>query len=240
MPRAWIGTSGYRYDDWRGPLYPRTLPQEAWLGHYARTFRTVELNATFYGLPERKTVRRWREAVPSDFVFAAKMSRYGTHMKRLRDPAGWIDRFFKATEPLGAKLGPVLVQLPPRWHRDVGRLTGLLEAWPEHRRLAVELRDPDWLDANVYDALREHGAALCVHDLMEDHPRLSTTGWVYLRFHGPDASRPYAGSYSSQALSGAARRIRRHLEAGRDVYAYFNNDGQGHAVRNAADLQRFL
>lgn len=235
-----IGTSGYQYDGWRGVLYPHGLAREHWLDRYAEVFSTVELDGTFYGLPDRETVRRWRDQVPDDFVFAAKMSRYGTHMKHLWDPREWLDRFLAAVEPLGDSLGPVLVQLPPRWHRDVDRLAGFLEAWPDDRRVAIELRDPDWLDASVYQVLKEHGAALCIHDLIEDHPRLVTTDWVYLRFHGPHAGRPYTGSYSPQALSGAARRIRRHLGAGRDVYAYFNNDSQGHAVRNAGDLQRYL
>ena len=240
MAELSIGTSGFQYDHWRGPLYPPGLPRDAWLTHYAARFSSVELDSTFYGLPERDSVVRWREQVPEGFVFAVKLSRYATHMKHLRHPRGWLERFLDAVDPLGPALGPILVQLPPRWHRDVPRLAGFLEVAPHGRRFAIEVRDPDWLHASVYDVLAAHDAALCVHDLIEDHPRIVTASWVYLRFHGPHAGRPYTGSYSSHALSGAARRIRRHLGEGRDVYAYFNNDSQAHAVRNATDLRRYL
>lgn len=240
MPELRIGTSGYEYDGWRGRLYPRRLDRDEWLGHYASRFSSVELNTTFYGLPDEATVRRWREAVPGDFRFAVKLSRYGSHMKRLKDPREWLERFEGAVSPLGRHLGPVLAQLPPRWHRDPERLAGFLEAAPDSWRICVEVRDPDWLHRSVYEVLREHGAALCIHDLLEDHPRLTTADWVYLRFHGPDRRKPYTGSYAPQALSGAARRIRRHLDEGRDVYAYFNNDDSGHAVEDALDLKRYL
>lgn len=239
-PELRIGTSGYEYAHWQGRLYPDGLERGERLSWYARHFSTVELNTTFYGLPDRSAVERWRDSVPRGFRFALKLSRYGTHMKRLRDPHEWIERFEKAVSPLGPALGPVLVQLPPRWHRDPERLDAFLDAAPGRWRVSVEVRDPDWLHDTVYAVLREHRAALCIHDLLEDHPRMVTADWVYLRFHGPDPSRKYTGSYTPQALSGAARRIRRHLGAGRDVYAYFNNDNDGHAVEDALDLKRYL
>lgn len=239
-PELRIGTSGYEYDDWQGRLYPDDLDRGGRLAWYSRHFSSVELNTTFYGLPERDTVERWRDAVPRGFRFAAKLSRYGTHMKRLRDPHDWLERFERAVSPLGQALGPVLVQLPPRWHRDPERLDRFLGAVPGGWRICVEVRDPDWLHRSVYHVLREHGAALCIHDMIEDHPRIVTADWIYLRFHGPDPRRKYQGSYTPQALSGAACRIRRHLGAGRDVYAYFNNDVEGHAVEDALDLKRYL
>jgi uncharacterized protein YecE (DUF72 family) len=200
----------------------------------------VELNTTFYGSPSRHTVDRWRDQVPGDFLFAAKVSRYGTHLKRLRDPDAWLTRFLDTMEPLGSQLGPILVQLPPRWDRDLGRLTDLLDALPEGRRFAIEFRDADWFHRSVYDALRAHGVALCIHDLVAGHPRLVTADWVYLRFHGPSRAHRYAGRYSVQALTGAARRIRAHLRAGRDVYVYFDNDAEGAAVRDALRLRQYL
>jgi uncharacterized protein YecE (DUF72 family) len=240
MPELRIGTSGYEYDDWQGRLYPRGLARTEWLAYYAARFSSVELNTTFYGLPQRSTVRRWRDSVPDGFRFALKLSRYGTHMKRLRDPRDWLERFERAISPLRPAMGPILVQLPPRWHRDPERLAAFLDAVPGDWRMAVEVRDPDWLHREVYAVLREHGAALCTHDLIDHHPRLLTADWVYLRLHGPDRRERYAGSYSPQALSGAARRLRRHLQAGRDAYVYFNNDVGGHAVANALDLKRYL
>jgi uncharacterized protein YecE (DUF72 family) len=235
-----IGTSGYAYDHWRGILYPRGLGRDNWLERYAECFTSVELNATFYGLPSKETVQRWRAQVPRDFVFAAKMSRYGTHLKRLTDPSDWLRRFVDAMEPLGPQLGPILVQLPPRWRRDVGRLSTFLEVLPAGQRFAMEFRDPDWFHPSVFDALRTHGVALCVHDLVSDHPDLATADWAYLRYHGPSLSRPYSGHYSASALADAARSIRSHLGAGRDVYAYFDNDARGAAVNDARRLQADL
>jgi uncharacterized protein YecE (DUF72 family) len=233
-----IGTSGYAYDHWRGVLYEPGLARDGRLARYAECFDTVELNATFYGLPRRDAVRRWREQVPAGFMFAAKMSRYGTHLRRLREPAAWLDRFLEAMEPLGPQLGPVLVQLPPHWGRDTGRLTGFLDSLPTGRRFAMEFRDPDWFHDAVFDALRAHQVALCIHDLVEHHPQVVTASWVYLRFHGPDPARPYTGHYTELAL--VARTIRSHAEAGLDVYAYFDNDVAGAAVIDARRLRRLL
>jgi uncharacterized protein YecE (DUF72 family) len=233
--RLRIGTSGYQYDDWRGLFYPKDLPKSAWFAHYAQRFDAVELNATFYRLPEAATFERWREAAPQGFCYALKFSRYGTHLKRLKDPAETIGLFIERARLLGPSLGPILVQLPPRWHVDPDRLAAFLEAAPKRYRWAIELRDPSWLCEDIYALLRRHGAALCVHDLIERHPRVRTADWIYLRFHGDE----YTGSYSPQALSAEARRIRTHLADGHDVYAFFNNDIGGHAIRNAADLRRY-
>lgn len=235
--RALVGCSGYRYAQWRGVLYPPGLPEARWLPRYAERFDTVELNATFYRLPSEDTVRRWAGRAPRGFVFAAKLSRYGTHMKRLLDAEEWLPAFLGRIELLGAALGPVLVQLPPRMRPDPERLARFLEVAPRRHRWAVEFRDPRWLTPRVLGILRDAGAALCVHDLLPGHPREVTAGWVYLRFHGPRAGQPYTGSYSSQAITGAARRIRRHLGEGRDAYAYFNNDADGDAVRDALALR---
>jgi uncharacterized protein YecE (DUF72 family) len=231
-----VGTSGYQYDEWRGRFYPEELPKSAWFAHYAEHFDTVELNATFYRLPEATTFERWRDAAPQGFCYALKFSRYGTHLKRLQDAPDTIGRFVERARLLGPKLGPILVQLPPRWHMNPARLAAFLEAAPKGFRWAVEFRDPSWLCEDIYALLRTHGVSLCIHDLIERHPRVRTANWVYLRFHGDE----YAGSYSPQALSATARRIRAHLADGHDVYAFFNNDIGGHAVRNAADLRRYV
>ncbi len=238
-PGCRIGTSGYQYDHWRGVFYPEGLPKREWFGHYAGTFDAVEINNTFYQLPSEETFRSWRAAAPRSFLFILKFSRYGTHMKKLKDPAGSIGAFLDRARLLGDHLGPVLVQLPPNWRADPERLDAFLSEAPNEHRWAVELRDPSWLVDEVYDVLRHHNAALVVHDMMEDHPRTVTADWVYLRFHGPGEA-DYEGSYSPQALSGAARRMRGHMERGRDAFAFFNNDQHGHAVRNARDLKRYL
>src|SRR5688572_19975955 len=169
--RVHVGTSGYQYDDWRGRFYPGDLPKTQWLPFYARHFATVEINNTFYNLPARHVFERWAERVPEGFCFAVKFSRFATHYKRLLEPRQPLELFLERAEPLGAKLGPLLVQLPPRWKADPARLEGFLEAAPRRHRWVIELRDPSWLVEPVYEVLARHGAALCVHDLVPNHPR---------------------------------------------------------------------
>jgi len=233
-----VGTSGYQYNHWRGVFYPEKLAKKHWFEHYARHFDTVEINNTFYNLPETGTFERWREQTPEGFVYALKYSRFGTHIKRLKDPEQHVGLFVERARHLGSHLGPILVQLPPNWHLSLERLEGFLAALPREHRWALELRDPSWFDESVYALLRRHRAALCIHDMIDDHPREQTAEWSYLRFHGPRGD--YAGSYTPQALSAAARRIRGQLEQGADVYVYFNNDAEGHALANARDLRRYV
>lgn len=231
-----VGTCGYQYDHWRGVLYPEGLARAHWLQRYAEVFDSVEIDSTFYGLPSAATVERWRTGVPQGFLYSLKMSRYLSHVKRLREPEEPVSRFVERARRLGPHLGPVLVQLPPRFRVDAGRLDAMLAAAPKDLRWAVELRDRSWLCQEVYGVLRAHGAALCLHDMLDRHPRELTAGFVYLRYHGDR----HAGSYSPQRLSAEARRIRGYLQDGRSVFAYFNNDAEGHAVRNALALRRYL
>jgi uncharacterized protein YecE (DUF72 family) len=206
------------------------------LSYYAARFDTVEINNTFYHLPRARTFDAWRDAAPTAFCYALKFSRYGSHVKRLKDPRRIVKKFVGRAERLRKSLGPILVQLPPNWSPRPDRLTTFLEAAPRRHRWAVEFRDRRWLCDEIFDILAAHGAALCVHDMIEDHPRPVTTTWVYLRFHG----NRYGGSYSPQYLTARAKEIQAYLEDGLDVYAYFNNDLQGYAVRNAADLRRYI
>ena len=158
--RAYVGTSGWQYREWRTAVYPDGLPQRAWLSHLATRFSTVEVNNTFYRLPERTTFLKWSREVPPEFVFAVKMSRYVTHIRRLRDVSASVETFCDRARGLGAKLGPVLVQLPPRFPVDLGRLQGLLEAVPSGIRIALEVRDRSWHREDVFAALDASGAAL--------------------------------------------------------------------------------
>lgn len=231
-----VGTSGYRYDHWRRVFYPPELPKAEWFAFYARRFDTVEINNTFYRLPEAHVFEAWRAAAPPNFLYALKFSRYGTHLKRLRDPVQPIALFLERARRLGPALGPILVQLPPHWHADAARLEAFLEALPRTQRWAIEFRDSSWLCEPIFALLAKYGVALCVHDMLPRHPRRVTADFVYLRFHG----RRYGGSYTPQQLVAHARRVRAFLEDGIDVYAYFNNDAEGHAVRNALDLRRYV
>lgn len=235
-----VGTSGYQYRHWRERFYPGKLPQARWFEYYARHFDTVEINNTFYHVPPAEVFARWRDATPAGFRYALKYSRFGSHMKHLKDPADHLAYFLERVEPLGPALGPILLQLPPRWRIDVARLDDFLAAAPRRHRWAVELREPSWLHEEVYAVLRARRAALCLHDLLPGLPRLLTTGWTYLRFHGPEDGRKYARRYSPQALSATARRVRAWRADGIDVYAYFNNDHAAYAVENARMLRRYV
>ncbi len=236
--RIRIGCSGWEYSHWRGEFYPPALPRARWLDHYAGVFDTVEINATFYRLPEASTFTRWRERVPPGFLFAVKASRYLTHVRRLRDPADPLHRFFSRARVLGDRLGPVLYQLPPRWRLDLDRLRVFLEAVPPDVPQAVEFRDPSWYSDATFDVLERHGVALCLHDLGDAaSPRRVTAPFVYVRFHG---AATHGGRYADHELRDWAVWLAQQVQAGRAIYAYFNNDVGGHAPRNARTLRRFV
>lgn len=232
--RARIGTSGYQYDHWRSVLYEPELPKSRWLSRYVQIFDTVEINNTFYHLPAADVFDRWRDQSPRGFCYALKFSRYGTHLKHLKDPRDTLERFLERAKRLKGKLGPILVQLPPRWKPDLPRLADFLAAAPREHRWAVEFRQAQWLDDRVYDLLRARGAALCWHDLIPHHPWVITADWVYLRYHGVSG---VGGNYPPAQLQQEAQRIRECLHQGLDVFAYFNNDLHGYAVRNALALR---
>lgn len=236
-----VGCSGWVYRDWRGVVYPAELPQRRWFEHYQSLFDTVELNSTFYRLPTPTAVEGWAAAAEPGFVFAVKVGSFGSHRMKLRDAARWLPNHLDRVERLGDHLGPNLVQLPPRWKRNMARLDEFLDSAPGTMRWAVELREPSWLHDDVFELLRRRGAALCIHDLLPHHPFEVTAGWTYVRFHGPDAlHEPYRGAYGPRRLDAWASRLGEVLDRGHDVYAYFNNDWFGQAVTDATYLRRQL
>jgi uncharacterized protein YecE (DUF72 family) len=240
---ARVGCSGWQYKDWRGIVYPEKLPMRRWFEHYTTLFDTVEINNTFYRLPPPETVEKWEEQAPDGFLYATKLGQFGSHRMKLRDATSWLPNHMDRVCRLKDHLGPTLVQLPPRWKRNVERLDEFLAAVPKEDglRWAVELRDPSWVDDEVIATIEKHGAALCIHDLLRDHPWELTTDWTYVRFHGPNAlNEPYNGLYGPQKLEPAARRMSQWLDEGVDVYAYFNNDWYGHAVTDALTLRERL
>jgi uncharacterized protein YecE (DUF72 family) len=233
-----IGCSGWQYKHWRGDFYPRSLPQNRWLEHYAEHFNTVETNNTFYRLPEAPTFAAWRRTAPKGFVFAVKASRYLTHMKKLKDPADPLALFFSRARALGPAFGPVLYQLPPRWPLNLDRFETFLRALPKARRHAVEFREPSWYCNEVYALLRHHRVALCLHDMEGSASGKRAVGpFVYARFHG---TQKYGGRYSDAALDDWAEWFANQLRQGVPVYAYFNNDTGGHAPRDAARLRSMI
>jgi uncharacterized protein YecE (DUF72 family) len=236
-----IGCSGWNYPHWRERVYPRGVPQRRWLEHYATLFDTVEVNATFYRLPTEAAVRGWVEQAPPGFLFAVKASRYLTHIRRLRDLEAGIRRFYERIEPLAQspKLGPVLWQLPPTFKRDDERLAGALDALPKGRH-AFEFREPSWYVDDIYALLREHGAALVIPDSARYPFRelVLTADWTFVRLH--QGSRGRRGNYSERELEEWAKRIAGWRAGGADVYAFFNNDWEGFAVRNGLMLRELL
>jgi uncharacterized protein YecE (DUF72 family) len=239
MARVLVGTSGYQYRHWRGVLYPPGLGTGRWLARYASGFKTLELNTTFYRLATAAAAERWRETTPPGFVFTAKGSRYITHMKKLKDPAQALERFFPPLRPLRPKLAVVLWQLPPRFHVDaLPRLDAFLAALPRGIRYAVEFREPSWYLPETCAVLDAHQAAFCEHDLVPRSPPRLTGGFRYLRFHGAGAK--YGGRYGPGALEPVARDLIRTRRRGMDAYVYFNNDIGGHAVHDALTLRAAL
>jgi uncharacterized protein YecE (DUF72 family) len=236
-----VGCSGWVYPHWRELFYPKGVPQREWLSYYAEQFDTVEINNTFYRLPSPSAVEGWVEHSPPGFTFAVKVSRYLTHIKRLTMVEQGTKRFYEPLEALtrSEKLGPLLWQFPPNFHRDLERLSGALAQLPAGRH-AFEFRHESWFTDGVYELLRRHGVALVIGDESSrwiSTPHVRTTDWTYLRFHHGRRGRD--GNYSDSEIETWARRIaqwRRDTE----VYAYFNNDWQGFAIRNARLLRSKL
>jgi uncharacterized protein YecE (DUF72 family) len=238
--RIHIGTSGWHYKHWRGSFYPEHLRTQDWLTFYAAHFTTVELNNSFYKLPTSSSFDTWRDCSPANFLFAVKGSRFITHLKKLKDAQTSSARFFEAAEHLEEKLGPILFQLPPRWHVDVRRLNEFLTFIPREHQYAFEFRDESWYVEEVFEILKSHNAALCIHDLgAKQSPIKLTADFTYVRFHGPTEAK-YAGSYSTQVLKNWAKTIQDWNQNLSAVYAYFNNDVGGFAPRNAEKLKELL
>ena len=227
-----VGTSGWQYRDWRRPVY-RGEPVARWLETYADAFATVESNAAFYRLPERRTFQDWAARTPDDFVMAVKVSRYLTHIRRLNEPEEAVERFVERASGLGSKLGPVLVQLPPRFRANAERLDRTLAGFPPDWRVAVEVRDPSWEQPEIRSVLEERRAALCLADRRGPlRPRWRTTDWTYLRFHEGRASpRP---CYGEQALRTWVHRLREGWGVDAEAWVYFNNDPRACAPHDAA------
>jgi uncharacterized protein YecE (DUF72 family) len=236
-----IGCSGWSYREWRERFYPPGTPASQWLEHYASVFDTVELNATFYRLPSLASVRGWAERVPDGFLFAVKGSRYLTHMRRLRDIEAGLARFWERLEPLQAarRLGPVLWQLPERFHRDEDVLAAALTDLPPGACHCFEFRHPSWFSADVFALLEEKGASLVIgDDNRRPLPDVSPHGPIaYLRLHYGTRGRD--GNYSAAELATWRRRIAA-WRARREVFAYLNNDWRGFAPRNALALRSGL
>jgi len=245
MARAYIGTSGWNYRDWRGSFYPEGIPTRRWLPFYATRFDSVEINYTFYRLPTKDACAAWYDQTPEKFRFVVKLSRYITHIKRLRDAEESWDDFVERVAALKHKLGPILLQFPANFRASAANLDSVDEflgyASRDHsRRLALEFRDRSCFDSKMLRVLHRHRAALVIsqssrYPLPEVSP---TADFMYFRFHGPKEM--FASSYTGTELRHWANAIKSFLGKRRDVYAYFNNDAGGHAPRDAQTLLQQL
>jgi uncharacterized protein YecE (DUF72 family) len=234
-----VGTSGWFYDHWRGKFYPDKLAKNKWFEHYAQHFDTVELNNTFYRLPKEKTVENWRSKAPKDFVFVVKANRYITHIKRLKDTAEEVKRFFDVMGLLGGNLGPVLYQLPPSLQKDFELLESFVKLLPSKRIAVFEFRHKSWYEADTLELLDKHGVGFCVHDMAgKETSKVVTGNLIYVRFHG--TSGRYSGNYTETMLRDWAKWISEAAGGAHAIYAYFNNDIGGHAINNAKTLRSIL
>lgn len=236
--KIYVGTSGWHYKHWLGVFYPERTSRAEMFRIYARHFDTVEINNSFYRLPTAKTFDNWRETSPRRFCFAVKASRFITHMKKLKDPEHSSEKFFLVADRLEEKLGPILFQLPPRWKLNIERLREFLEMLPREHKYVFEFRKASWFVPEVFELLREHNVAHCIHDFADMKvPHELTARFTYIRFHGPTSAK-YAGWYSTRELRAWAERIQRWRVS--EVYVYFNNDPEGAAVKNALVLKELL
>jgi uncharacterized protein YecE (DUF72 family) len=237
--RYYIGTSGWHYEHWRYSFYPGTLAKAKWLEFYAGYFDTVELNNSFYRLPSEAAFAAWRNSSPAGFTFAVKVSRFVTHIKRLKNVQEAVETFMSRAKILGEKLGPLLYQLPPNMHRNDERLESFLGTLPRGMKHVFEFRHRSWLDDEVFEILRKHNVGLCVFDMPSlTCPLVATADFAYIRFHGSTGL--YFSCYSDEELAGWAERLAGLTAKLKEVYIYFNNDAETFAVRNAMTLREYL
>ena len=225
----YVGTSGYSYKEWKGTFYPEDLPEKEMLHYYGERFRTVEINNTFYRMPKATVLEGWAREVPAEFKFVLKASQRITHMQRLKDTDGSVAYLLEVAGALKERLGPLLFQLPPYLKKDLERLKSFLQLLPPERCAAFEFRHQSWFDSEVFDALREHQAVLCVAEAENDLeiPFVSTADWGYLRLRRPD--------YGDKELKAWVDRIRD--QKWRDAFIFFKHEEEG---KGPAMAKRFL
>ena len=235
----YIGTSGWHYEHWRHRFYPRELAKAKWLEFYATRFTTVELNNSFYRLPSEDAFANWRVSSPESFTFAVKVSRFITHIKRLKNSDQAVETFLSRARILGEKLGPLLYQVPPNMHRDDEKLASFLSILPKELKHVFEFRHQSWLEEGVFQILRNYNIGFCIFDMPElSCPVVATTDFAYIRFHGSTGL--YWSCYSDEELAAWAKRLAGLATKLKAIYNYFNNDAEAFAVRNATTLRSYL
>ncbi|MFC1480447.1 DUF72 domain-containing protein [Candidatus Omnitrophota bacterium] len=238
-PSLYIGCSGWNYNHWKGLFYPEKSSRGSWFREYSTVFSTVEINNTFYRLPSTSTFRKWRAQAGRGFIYSVKANRFITHMKKLKDPARPVKRFLERVRILKGHLGPVLFQLPPHWSVNMERLDAFTDILPGDLQYVFEFRDSSWYDEDIYQMLSRKRMSMCLHDMAGSQAPLMSVGPVcYVRFHGTTGQ--YGGKYRTASLRKWAGFMKKAMAEGRDVYAYFNNDAEANAPRDALRLMKEL
>ncbi|MFQ5952293.1 MAG: DUF72 domain-containing protein [Candidatus Omnitrophota bacterium] len=234
-PTLHIGCSGWNYNHWKGLFYPKESSPSAWFKEYSSVFSTVEINNTFYQLPDKSTFKKWDKQAPPRFIYAVKANRFITHMKKLKEPKKPVERFLNHVRLLKSHLGPVLFQLPPHWKVNIERLDSFTDILPKGLQYVFEFREKSWYNEDVYNLLSSKRMSICLHDMKgSESPDLLGGPICYIRFHG--SSELYGGKYRISTLRKRAKLIKEALAEGKDVYAYFNNDAEANAPRDALRL----
>jgi uncharacterized protein YecE (DUF72 family) len=231
MAQLYIGTSGWAYPTWKPAFYPEKLAQKKFLNFYASQLNAVEVNYTFRQLVKETTVQNWIADTPEHFRFTIKAHQVLTHIKRLKSADDFLHRFIGTLDVLerAGRLGPLLFQLPPNFKADQVVLSEFLKLLPRTLRAAFEFRNESWLSDATWDTLRERNVALCVAETEErDTPDIVTADYAYYRYRKP--------SYSPEERKAMSARIREHLTAGRDVFAYFKHEETPEGVLYAVDV----
>jgi uncharacterized protein YecE (DUF72 family) len=236
--RLYIGTSGWIYSDWEGVFYPQEIKSKKKLNYFSQHFKTTEINYSFYHLPRPATYQNWYSQVPEDFLFSVKVSRFITHIKRLKEIEKLWETFLENALHLKEKLGPILFQFPPSFKandKNIKRLEEFLESNTKcPTSLVMEFRHQSWCNKKIYQMLKKHKAAWVIADSSR-YPRVDviTADFVYLRLHGPEAM--FSSKYTKKQLESLSQKIKKWLKSG-DVYCYFNNDANAYAIENAKEL----
>jgi len=234
-----IGTSGWHYKHWKGTFYPANIKEADQFEEYRKHFSTVEINNSFYRLPDQQTFKKWNDVTPANFVFAVKGSRFFTHMKKLNLDKEGISRFFTNIRGLRQKVNVILFQLPPKWKVNEDRLKNFISILPKRYRYAFEFREHSWYTEEIYGILKKYNCAFCIYELAGHiSPMRVTADFVYIRLHGPGDK--YQGSYSESTLTEWAEQIKNWRKEGLDVFIYFDNDQNGYAAFNAVRLKKLI
>ena len=234
-----IGCSGWNYKHWRGIFYPKGMPSSRWFGFYAEHFDTVEINNSFYRLPSPETFGKWRDQAPSGFCYAVKANRFLTQAKKLKECEEPLERMMNAARCLDDRLGPILFQLPPSLRINLERLENFLRIVPKDVLNVFEFREKSWYVPETYALLERYGSSFCAHDMgSSTSERIAIGPIAYVRFHGGEGK--YWGRYPDEALLPWADWMIAQARTGRAVWAYFNNDIEGHAIDDAQTLKSMV